>query len=309
MKKIIVLCVSVIQIMILLGLITICITLFWSAEKKDSLPQPKIILDPITMSYRLSYDHLNTGMTPEDEKAAFEKWREKAEKGDMIAQNNVGEHYMFGKGVEKDEKEGVKWCRLSAERGYFLAQYNLSTCLMYGKGTTKNVEEAIKWLKLSAEQGFVLAQLSLGGCYGTGTGVPHSDDQAFKWYKKAADQGNSFGEYQVAMYYENGWVVQKNAQEAKRWYKRSAEHGNPMGQHAYSKYCYWNGEVDKMIVWQKKAAEQGYAPAQYNLGISYAQGIGLPEDMEKATELMNKAAVQGDEDAKEWLERMKNGEW
>src|SRR5512135_1801276 len=30
--------------------------------------------------------------------------------------------------------------------------------------------------------------------------------------------------------------------------------------------------------WWKKAAEQGYAPAQYRLGVMYRKGYGVPQD-------------------------------
>ena len=32
------------------------------------------------------------------------------------------------------------------------------------------------------------------------------------------------------------------------------------------------------IKWYRKAAEQGYASAQYNLGIMYDDGEGVPQD-------------------------------
>jgi TPR repeat protein len=48
-------------------------------------------------------------------------------------------------------------------------------------------------------------------------------------------------------------------------------------------YCYSHGRgVEKNSVeevkWYRKAAEQGYAEAQYNLGINYANGTGVLKD-------------------------------
>jgi uncharacterized protein len=31
--------------------------------------------------------------------------------------------------------------------------------------------------------------------------------------------------------------------------------------------------------WYKKAADQGDAPAQFNLGFMYSNGLGVPQDM------------------------------
>ncbi len=272
-------------------------------------PQPRLLNDSLSKMLRMSYDHINTGMTLEEEQTSFKEWHAKAEQGDRIAQNNVGDHYVMGWGVERDEKEGIKWYRLSAEQGYSRAQHNLAACLAFGRGTQKSDEEAVKWWRLSAEQGFALAQNSLAACYGTGTGVPQNDNEAFKWYKKAAEQGNSFGEYHVASYYEKGVVVKKDLKEAEKWYLKSAEKGNPMGQYKCGEFCYRRGDEANMLMWQTKAAKQNYAPAQYNLGISYAYGKGVTEDMEKAREWIKKAAEQGEPNAIEWLDHMKTGKW
>ena len=43
----------------------------------------------------------------------------------------------------------------------------------------------------------------------------------------------------------------------------------------------------------RMAAERGYAKAQCELGVMYANGEGVPRDMKKAFDLFMKAAVQG----------------
>ena len=48
----------------------------------------------------------------------------------------------------------------------------------------------------------------------------------------------------------------------------------------------------------RKAAEQGYAAAQYNLGLMYEYGQGVPQDYREALVGYRKTADQGDEKAK-----------
>jgi TPR repeat protein len=55
--------------------------------------------------------------------------------------------------------------------------------------------------------------------------------------------------------------------------------------------------------WYGKAAEQGDASAQFNLGMMYAKGEGVPKDNVEAVEWVRKAAEQGLENAKEWLRK------
>ncbi len=54
----------------------------------------------------------------------------------------------------------------------------------------------------------------------------------------------------------------------------------------------------------QKKAEQGDAAAQYNLGVCYSNGQGVPKDIDKVVEWYQKAAVQGDEGAKSALKRL-----
>ena len=51
------------------------------------------------------------------------------------------------------------------------------------------------------------------------------------------------------------------------------------------------------VEWFRKAAEQGIASAQFNLGNMYNNGRGVPQDYAKAVEWYRKAAEQGDADA------------
>lgn len=49
--------------------------------------------------------------------------------------------------------------------------------------------------------------------------------------------------------------------------------------------------------WYRKAADQGYADAQLNLGVMYAKGEGVPQDLARAHKWLSLAATQGDADA------------
>ena len=51
------------------------------------------------------------------------------------------------------------------------------------------------------------------------------------------------------------------------------------------------------VKWYRKAAEQGFAEAQYNLGVRYDQGQGVPQDYAEAVKWYRKAAEQGDAEA------------
>ena len=51
------------------------------------------------------------------------------------------------------------------------------------------------------------------------------------------------------------------------------------------------------VKWFRLAAAQGYAGAQYNLGLMHHYGLGVPENLAEAVKLYRLAAKQGDADA------------
>ena len=75
---------------------------------------------------------------------AVKCFRQAAEQGDTVAQNNLGNAYYNGEGVTKNATEAVKWYRKAAEQGYAVAQYNLGYAYYNGKGVTKSATEAVK---------------------------------------------------------------------------------------------------------------------------------------------------------------------
>lgn len=81
-------------------------------------------------------------------------------------------------------------------------------------------------------------------------------------------------------------------------YKKAAEQGDANAQYNLG-VCYKRGEggvdqdYNKAVYWYRKAAEQGLAEAQHNLGVCYINGEGVPKVIEKAVFWWEKAAAQG----------------
>ena len=56
-------------------------------------------------------------------------------------------------------------------------------------------------------------------------------------------------------------------------------------------------DYKEAVKWWKKSAEQGDAEAQYNLGVMYDLGQGVPQDDKEALKWYRKSAEQGDASA------------
>ena len=70
--------------------------------------------------------------------------------------------------------------------------------------------------------------------------------------------------------------------------------------------CYHNGagvgwDAAEAVRWFRKAAGQGLAEAQHNLGVCYHNGVGVGRDTAEAVRWLRKAAAQGDADAQKGI--------
>jgi len=82
-----------------------------------------------------------------------------------------------------------------------------------------------------------------------------------------------------------------------KWYRRAAEQGEANAQNDLG-YIYYSGhglpkDYAEAVKWYRKAAEQGEAPAQYNLGLMYAEGVGVLKNETEALAWYNVSAVSG----------------
>jgi TPR repeat protein len=92
--------------------------------------------------------------------------------------------------LKTDPGRAVAACSRLAERGDAIAQYNLGLMYLAGQGVNQDYGQAAKWFRKAAEQGYVYAQSILGFMYGTGEGVPTDYVAAYLWLSLAAAAGD-----------------------------------------------------------------------------------------------------------------------
>lgn len=98
-----------------------------------------------------------------------------------------------------------------------------------------------------------------------------------------------------------GNVIDQDYAQALRWYYKGAEQGHPQAQYNLGVMYHKGQGVPrddvKALRWLCQAAEQGVAEAQHDVGTSYAKGRGVPQDYVLAYMWLNLAAAQGVEQA------------
>ena len=110
------------------------------------------------------------------------------------------------------------------------------------------------------------------------------------------------------MYY-NGYGVPENDAEAVKWYRKAAEQGFAKAQFNLGR-MYATGEGvpvndTESVKWFLKAAEQGDSDAQTILGQRYATGTGVLKDYVRAYMWWSLAKAQGNKGAASYLDIVK----
>jgi TPR repeat protein len=111
-----------------------------------------------------------------------------------------------------------------------------------------------------------------------------------------AEAGDAQAQYSLgAMYYEGRGVAQ-DYKEAAKWFARAAEQGYAEAQRQLG-FMYEGIGVAKdfkeAVKWYTRAAKQGNARAQYDLGVMYEYGFGVARDDKEAVKWYTKASEQG----------------
>lgn len=241
-----------------------------------------------------------------------EDWFWKAYKGGMYhAGNNLNQFYLKGDEdiIPPQPEKAAGIFRIGAEKGYPPHQY------IYAKELDKLglKEDALRWHEKAAKAGETDSWYYVGVAYQEGQAAPKDLAYAAECYEKGLPSGsigcrNRLG----AMYFDGNGVIQD--------YNR----GITLITEAYEKGNNWG------LVYLAKAHFYGYgAPRDYQkareflekvtwessekdymLGVIYARGLGVLEDIKKGAEYLKKA--QGREDAREELSRYRKtlfGKW
>jgi hypothetical protein len=103
--------------------------------------------------------------------------------------------------------------RQKADRGDPIAQFDLARAYMFGEGgVTIDAKEGLRWLRKSTDQGYVGAQYAMGYIYQTGTeGLPKDQHEAAKWFVKAARQQNKKSQEQLLDMVVKGQISAREA--------------------------------------------------------------------------------------------------
>jgi TPR repeat protein len=256
--------------------------------------------------YWLGWMIANARGTAQDDDQAAGWFYQAAQQGDARAQYELGQMYYHGRGVVQSNAYALEWFSSAAERGNVFAQILLGIEGVMCKELS--AEQRLNLLYQGDQLGILDSQYMIG-CLLEASG---KKKDSFKWYYKSANSEHAAAQYMIGIIYKycsEDYGVPQDKATAFQWYLKSATNGCELAYFYVAMSYYYGDGVEKNFSrafnWYLKDAETGCSTSQYHLGEMFEKGEGVQRDLAKAIEWYEKASVEGNEDAKKSLSRLK----
>jgi TPR repeat protein len=180
----------------------------------------------------------------------------------------------------------------ASDRGCPEAMVMLGNILMEGEPSERM--QALDMFKRAAALGNDSGMRNVGYSYALGLGCDKDKAMAVEWYRKAAEAGNARAQCNLGVMYEFGNGVAQSYEDAAEWYRRSAESGYSRGRTNMGVLLMMGLGAERD---PKEAARwfalSGSPRASYNLAKLHLEGRGVPQNMERAKELLASSSEAG----------------
>ncbi len=183
------------------------------------------------------------------------------------------------------------------------AQYELALRYLEGDGVERSAEKAAHWFEKAAEQGNAEAQFELGMSLAS---TADTFEKGKFWLVKAGESGHLRAQKMLAGILlglagdtrSDDEVVESWLQQAAYWLEQAANQGDKSAQYilgdSYAQGVGVAQSEEKAALWFRASAEQGHAGAQLELALMYTKGEGVKQSDELAVRWYQKAAKGGD---------------
>lgn len=260
--------------------------------------------------FELNVKQLLNGISVKKDTHKALHWLEKAAENELTnAQYELGRLYLLDQLVQKDDKKAHYWFkraidRKNKQRGngeyYYRAAFRLAEQYRQGKGVETDRLLAKKYyLEMSNSLDIDLllagkAKYNFGKFLETEWRDPHhrklakflifqaafyQNRKAIEWTEKKAKKGDKVAQMAMAEIARG-----RNLLDLSIWAVNLLKKTRPKTS---------NPDYKRAFEWYQQSANQGFAPAQFELALMYDTGTGISQDFKKAEYWYLKAAKQG----------------
>jgi TPR repeat protein len=223
----------------------------------------------------------------------IEKTRRSADAGDATAQSTLGSWYRWGEyGIQADQKLAGKWYLKAARQGYIQAEEAMGEMYEFGEGVQRDHAKALHWIRKATVKDSTGA-IPIARRYAEHAVTPADVWSAIEWYRISAEAGNPDAQTELGFLYEASAV--RRFDEAAQWFRKAAQTSAPamaaMGRLCATGEGGVSQDYKQAAYWYRKAIAADGRSGQYELGLLYERGLGVPQDPVRAMELYHAAAV------------------
>ncbi len=148
---------------------------------------------------------------------------------------------------------------------------------------------------------FTIVSFSIAAAQAGKSDVCPREEKDFIAIQQKADANDPAAQTTLASCYDLGMHVKPNGKESIRLLTAAANQGYAPAEYELGRiYLYGRGipiDYAQALLWERKAAEQGDPRAQRDLAFMYERGFGVAADPAQAAEWNRKAAMQGNAEA------------
>lgn len=170
--------------------------------------------------------------------------------------------------------------------------------LRLGAAGRTDIAEAVRWYERGAAAGSAAAAANAGRAYVNGWARTNDPVKAYHYYQQAAEGGNKWGMHNLAgMLINESSGIERNPKEGRAWMEKAARAGLTAAKldlaEISRKGVGGPVDIDAYIEWAEQAANDGYAPALYSLGMYFLEpDAGKPADVVRAAGYLRQAATK-----------------
>jgi len=192
----------------------------------------------------------------------------------------------------KNTSEVINWHLKEAEKGNSDSQVRIALIYLTGDGVSVNKAEGIRWLEKASLNGNPEADNLLASLFFSdptlfqGSQVMKCRDDALRFLEKSAKKGYPDGELNYGIALFDG-----NEKNGIYWMAQAAMHGNKIAKTRLMSLKPKNPDNQAFIY--RSAIDWGDHMAEFQLGICYLLGDGVPKDPAHGYQLITKAAESG----------------
>ncbi len=241
---------------------------------------------------------------------ALNWYRRAAEGGHILSMRIIGTKYLQGEGVYQDNDAAMTWLTKAAEGGEPGALYNLGVIYGTGQIVERDDAKAMSYFESAADTGLLRAIGMQAAFLEAGRGAEADLSRAVGLYQTAAQEGHVPSQAALVRLAVGGDLdglttphdmvalvaaaATDGDEAALKWLERASEAGvGPATTALGALLLNDTARADEGVALITKAARQGNASAQFQLGEAFSTGVGVAQDYEAAHMWLNLSAAQG----------------